>query len=323
MKKIFFTFLFVIVFFEFAYCSSNKVLICGVCKNIEYAVQNTICNIEALGNKFEDYTVIIYENNSTDNTKHFLKQWSKQNSRVILIAEDLDQSLLKQNVKSFNRADGQPFRSELIAKARNKVLDIAREPRFDEYEFIVMADLDFSTPWPIDEIVKTIQTEGDWDCVTANGIMGDSYYDKYALRTFQYPFGPELLGEFWWHQIVNTKIVYDGDKWVPVFSAFGGLGIYRKASILDSYYSGSVTEELMFDYQDIFTQSNKKNIYIWEYLKLYPESYKGRGLLNIIFQMNSGCDLFPSCCEHVTLHAKMRLNGKGKIFINPKMVVKY
>ncbi|MFV0339465.1 MAG: hypothetical protein ACK5MA_02380 [Parachlamydiaceae bacterium] len=41
----------------------EKILICGVCKDVELAVGPSIRNIEKLGKRFQDYTVIIYENN--------------------------------------------------------------------------------------------------------------------------------------------------------------------------------------------------------------------------------------------------------------------
>ena len=48
--------------------ANKKVLVCGVCLNIEPSAPNAIKNIEALGKCFKDHRVFIYENNSTDNT---------------------------------------------------------------------------------------------------------------------------------------------------------------------------------------------------------------------------------------------------------------
>lgn len=306
--------------------SLTKVLICGVCKNIEPFVQNTINNIEDLGSNFDDYHVVIYENNSIDNTKPFLTEWSQNNHRVTIISENLTEDQLSEGVLCFTW-NNLPSRMELIAKARNKVLEVIREPRFDDYGFVVMADLDFQSMWPIDEVVKTLLSEGNgkWDCVSANGILPDGiYYDRYALRNSEFPFGPELLGDVWWEEIPRTPLKFSSTNWVPVFSAFGGLAIYKRRSILSSVYEGHVTEEFRTDCQNILASLPASQRL--KYLKLHgvkPTSV--RELLNIpiIFQLNSGYYEYPVCCEHVIFHASMRKHGFGKIFINPQMILRY
>ena len=54
---------------------NEKVLICGVCRDVANQLPSTIKIIEGLGAKFRSYRVIVYENNSTDATKDILKNW--------------------------------------------------------------------------------------------------------------------------------------------------------------------------------------------------------------------------------------------------------
>ena len=56
----------------------KKILICGVCRNVEPACEITIENMELLGTFFADYHVIIYENNSTDKTSRIFAEWAKR-----------------------------------------------------------------------------------------------------------------------------------------------------------------------------------------------------------------------------------------------------
>ena len=104
----------------------EKVLICGVCRNIEKAVPNTIASIEKLGEKFLDYRAIVYENNSTDQTKQLLSLWAGKDPHAIYISEQLStKRLAKQlEMKKLNR-------TEKIARARNIVLDVSMDKQFD------------------------------------------------------------------------------------------------------------------------------------------------------------------------------------------------
>ena len=64
---------------------SEKVLICGVCKNVsETRLPFSIKIVEQIGALFEDYRVIIYENNSTDYTPTRLYKWEKEKSQGFL-----------------------------------------------------------------------------------------------------------------------------------------------------------------------------------------------------------------------------------------------
>src|ERR1700733_8851113 len=103
----------------------EKVLICGVCKNVEQAVPVTIQSIGELGSRFLDYHVVIYENNSTDKTKELMQQWAHNKPHVTFLSETLTQQQLDHacEMKVANR-------TELIAMARNKVLDVAMLPQY-------------------------------------------------------------------------------------------------------------------------------------------------------------------------------------------------
>lgn len=290
----------------------EKVLICGVCKNIGPAVFNTIKNIELLGNQFADYSVIIYENNSSDKTSFVLSQWAKINKKVTFISEKIPAHKLA------------PTRIENISNARNIVLSLARDPKFFEYKYLIWADLDFEKPWPINEIVKTIESPVEWDCVSANGIRNRSYYDRYAFRNETYPFGPELLGDdYFWPELWKSWFsISDADNWIPVFSAFGGLAIYKTQSILNFYYSAHPTEDLKNYYQQILHSISLTNSHLQRYLSLMNMNINDLSHVPIEFQLddqnNSGV-----CCEHLPIHASMALHGYGKFYINPKMIMHY
>ncbi len=297
----------------------KKTLICGVCRNVSHAIPNTITHIEALGTYFADYAVIIYENNSTDNTSALFSEWAARNPKVSFHSENIPPEHLPAS------------RTENIARARNIILTLARDPKYSDFEYLIMADLDFRTPWPIQEILNTINTPDiEWDCVTANGVASKSnlnYWDLYALRNHQIPFGPELIGDQpFWSKVGGYKV--SGNQWVRVYSAFGGLAIYKTQSILSSNYSGTATEDLKAYYKYIIPNLSKKNDFIKTYIKMNKVPKGNLMSIPIIFRRNMfnehPADYQPvTCCEHVPLYASMAMRGFGKIYINPNMFIYY
>lgn len=192
MRKFLFYSLLLLIFPLYSATVPEKVLICGVCKNTEKAFANTMTSIEKVGAEFQDYRVIIYENNSKDKTQELFQDWAQKNPKVIFISENLSKKQIRKQLTT-----GRINRTECIARARNIVLDIALKPEYDDYKYIIWADLDLTLPWDVENIADTIlHPEQEWDAVLGNG-----YYDLFAMRSPQFPIGLELLGKPYWDRI--------------------------------------------------------------------------------------------------------------------------
>lgn len=302
--------------------NNEKVIICGVGKNIAPFLSNMIGKIEALGKNFKDYTVIIYENNSTDQTVQFLKQWAKANQKVMIISENLSPEQLYNRTRGHALTNKAPCRMELIAYARNIVLEKAMSKDFGDFNFVIMTDLDFAKGWNVQEVLSSFTTLIEWDCIAAHSIYNDSYYyDRFAYRDCQYPLGPELLGEGFWTTPCRYPIYLNyRSGFKKVYSAFGGIALYRKEALKNCSYSGHVTkdlEKLMLEI--INNKMDKGNCQYRLYKKIVGINNTE---LPIVFQANCGYDS-PVVCEHSTLHASMILNGYDKIYVNPSMICSY
>lgn len=314
----------------------DKVLICGVCRNVAMAVPNTVRSIRELGSRFADYQVIIYENNSTDETVSLLQDWAEIDPHVIFLSEKLSTRKISRDL-----AMRIPHRTDKIARARNIVLDVALQKRFDDFKYVVWADLDFLEPWSVDAIVETIlHPEQEWDAVLANGA-----YDLFALRTPELPIGFELVGSLYWDHLSSLREAFVLDEkgpWQKVYSAFGGLGLYKREAIRGCRYSGVVTKDLeraMNQWIATALRRNNDVLLLSEYQTLlskadpielsgplygrklyYPESLAVRlpkGKL-VWFSCTKDATL-PWTCEHVPFHASMIMHGRDRIFINPKI----
>ena len=73
-----------------AVMASSRVVICGLARNVGELLPLTIARIERLGNLFADYRVLLYENDSSDDTPEQLAQWAASSERVVIISETLD-----------------------------------------------------------------------------------------------------------------------------------------------------------------------------------------------------------------------------------------
>jgi glycosyltransferase involved in cell wall biosynthesis len=321
----------------------EKILICGVAKNVEKAIPNDIQSATDLGRCFLDYRIIIYENNSADATKQLFEEWAERDPHLIFLSEMPSRRTLAEqsNMKICNR-------TEMIARARNKVLDVAMESQYDDFKYVVWADLDFVQPWDIENLLDTIlNPEQEWDAVLANGS-----YDLFALRDPQFPIGFELLGNKYWENLDKVLARFSLDPnghWRKVYSAFGGLGIYKRESIKECRYSGTVTRDLEKVVIEWLKKANEsQDVCLWdEYQELrssgttitlkkerianrkqYPKEFGVRlmnplGIGRIVwFSCTEGTTL-PWTCEHVPFHASMALRGHDKIYINPRIIVNW
>lgn len=324
----------------------QKVVMCGVCKNVAARVPYSIKIMEKIGQLFSDYRVVVYENNSTDNTPQILKQWAEANPRVFAISENLSKA--EQEKLFINRLDnGEFFRPECISRARNIVLDVALSEEYKDFEFLIWMDMDFKLEPSYAGIQEVFETTREWDAVFAYGIdpVG-AFWDWFALRNDEHPIGAELLGNDWWYLPRKGKMVLSAqDDWYPVYSAFGGCGIYKKSSLVGCHYSAWVTRDLEKFYHNLI-QTKKSNPLVKKYLgelntlkkrvtirevqqKLPDIRDQKTGVItdgnyeDIAWRMSSFVYKYPSVCEHVTLHASMIVNGHDKLFINPRLIFRY
>jgi len=214
--------------------STYSVVITGCCTNVERFIRRNLLIIDEIGKRFKSYKVVIYENDSKDNTRSILHECKQSNYDYIF--ED--------NVNIKNR-------TERIAHCRNQLLHHVRE-NYNDYDYLLMLDLDdvlFSG-----KLINTIHTcflykPEQWDAMFAN--CSDKYYDIYALRKKKY-----LTTCCWnntnilksegvphseaYNKCIDKYIInYPSDgKLIPVLSAFGGAGLYKLKSIDNAKYVG-------------------------------------------------------------------------------------
>lgn len=299
-----------------------KVIICGIVQNVEKKIIYNLENVKNLGKFFTDYRVVIYENNSTDNTKKILSNYSDDKFNIIM--ENIDIKKENSTIWAYTKITGSDHscRIENISKARNKVIEEINKEIYKDFDIVIWIDLD-GNGFDLESIIESVNIVFNQNIILfANS---PQYYDYYALRTINinHLFGPEIIGDLFWNRLniisrsFNNLLSNQNGKLYEVLSAFNGIGVYPKKIFLNKKYDFIVNEDI----KDIYRKNIAKND-VNNFDKLIQNDctkFPG-GIMdnNIVWKNNSGYDK-PVVCEHVALNFSLIKDGY-KLYINPNMI---
>ena len=292
-------------------------ILCGVCKDIAW----NIPNIKNWFSRLIDCVFVIYEDSSSDNTSVLLSEWSNENANIIVKSEQLSNEY-KLQISQAHTWDNKPCRMEMIALARNKMMDMVKEVKSKsdkKFDSVVMLDLDNKVPFPVHTFLRIIQKyKGQYDTLICNGVeFGTNVmYDAYAFRSEQRPYGPEIIGDSFW-QNYSLEGLITSDNLMPVLSGFNGCCIFSPNIIDEIEYSAFVTREMNEYYKNHKSritqiqgqvQTHYKGVLLGEYLF---------GTDSIFYHNNSGYSK-PVVCEHVSMFFGLIYKGHSRIFVCPE-----
>lgn len=271
----------------YEHMKNSNIAICGTVRDCANSLSNNIFVIEQLRSKFQNSVVIIIENDSIDNTKQVLDQWSKTSRNVVIECQDFGIQTIKvvggKVDRSFSR-----HRIEQMCKHRQRYMNrLALEKNLD---YVMVVDLDLESI-NIDGIANSFGQALDWDAITANGVsakrrlkdsyQGHVYFDTYALRHIG-DSKPRTRSA-----IMDDQILMQGmEKGAPllaVASAFGGLAIYRYPALMSANYcvldNADPEVEVLCEHIGLHKQmaeNGHRNIYINPSMLVLYESYRTR-----------------------------------------------
>ena len=210
--------------------SSKTIIVCGIVRDCEKNLSRNLQIIERFCELFKKYDIVIYENDSKDNTKNILKKFSEKNNNIHIsinsisnepsIPESDDVLLYKYNTNK---------RIKKMAYYRNKYLEYIEENNIVA-DYIMVVDLDVSKIY-FNGLLSSFYTTQNWDVITANGYAFSNrlkrrYFDTYALCEC----GLENV------PITSESLMINQYKWgfmkfgMPLFKVYcahGGISIYR------------------------------------------------------------------------------------------------
>lgn len=259
--------------------NKSSVIVCSIVRNAEKGLKKNIPVIKELCQYFKCYKVVIYENDSTDSTKILLQSWMDEDpDHVIALLNDTDSSSTIPNAQSVK---ANPFfckkRISKMAAIRNHYLDYIEKEKL-EADYLIVVDLDVAELF-LEGILTSFSDAPEWDAVTAFGYSTSPsfrrrYHDSYALVEY----GNENIPQTE-KSIQNAAISFikklKTSQWIRVYSAFGGLAIYRFDKIKGLRYKIISNEdprvEVRCEHFSLYQQMSKKEdcrIYVNPQMKL-------------------------------------------------------
>ncbi len=216
----------------------STVVIAGLARSIASILPATMLRMELLGKTFADYQILVYENDSIDETPVMLRDWAVSNHRVTIESETLG-APASLPIRCSSRADRMAYyRARCQAQIRE---------RFGSAGHVILVDTDLEGGWSPDGVASTFAEE-QWDFVGSNGVVfkrrgwqvnAIAHYDAWAYRE-SLDFKPLST------KYVNKLIFQRGQPFIPLPSCFGGLGIYRMDAYLAGEYRGGDIEHVSF-----------------------------------------------------------------------------
>ena len=265
----------------------RSLVIAGLCRDSAAFLPHHMSLFKDLEKYFQRVSYVFVENDSKDETKNHLSDFSKNRDCKIISMDGL--GWVKQRTK----------RLEI---ARNAYLRfIKNNDSFASSDYLIIADLDDAISENLSASILLGQINLLQDQKSIAGIFpvtNPSYYDLWALRSdecssdiyleiaekmyFEKRLDDNILKSTFLgsHQLFNFKVnnIFDVD------SAFGGVGVYRMSDVLAN-----------------------------------PKEYKGTELVEFKDKNGTGLFSIAQVCEHVEFHKGLKLNGQ-RLVINPKFV---
>ena len=222
----------------------SRVVVLGVARNVASFLPKVWDNIMRVVSFFADWQLIVFENDSSDQTKEILTAWAVQRPGHVHFT-----------TTTLTHVQDRTLR---LAIARNSVLSMAHT-LFPRYEFIIVVDMDDvgASPFNLTVIQLALDQQiHDWDVISFNH---HCYYDIWALRWLGYDIncwngglrerGTVRLRKaltVWKQKRQETP----PDGLIPVYSAFEGLAIYKANFTWNAYYDGHNHELPKYNEED-------------------------------------------------------------------------
>jgi hypothetical protein len=264
-----------------------KLFFIGVARDCAKFLPEALINVARLAGIASRSAGLIVENDSRDDTKSILKEWCADKESFQMVSLD-----------GLSGIGVRGLRLELV---RNYCIDLAKQIGAEEYDAVVIMDLDDASVYPINEntfleAIHFLMEEPQRAGVFPNQL--GFYYDLWTLRhsewfpvdcweeVFDAVISSEMSDEEAFEKTLRKRVIsfQETDKPFLVESAFGGMGIYKS-----SYFF------------------KNPNPYLGSKIRAFPLGHKLYPFIRL------------EVCEHV--HFNRGINGiGGELFVYPRLI---
>ena len=220
--------------------SNKTIVVCSIVRNAAKGLRHNIPVINKVCGLFRDYRIVVFENDSVDETKQILREWHSSNpEKIHVFLDDFGKPTIPPaSAVTCNRFFSL-IRIRNMARFRNQYLDYIEQNGWNP-DYLLVVDLDVSKI-RFEGILSSFDTDLEWDAITAFGYstspsLKRRYHDVYILVENGEENTPQTEGSI--SQKAEEFAKYHGTKdLIPVYSAFGGLAIYKYDKVKGLQYS--------------------------------------------------------------------------------------
>ena len=204
-------------------------------RDVSANLRETTRHIKGVGSMFKSWRAHVMENDSKDKTPGMLRNWRSKFPRQV------SYECIKVKAKKWGMVrEGK--RGQDMAKYRNRCRANAHiQPSKTDLVIVLDSDLQGVS---CDGIANTLSRWDAWDAVFSSGLRKDKcdwvQADAWALRYGDTEWTPKLFKD------VRDLVPARGADWIEVFSAFGGMGLYKVAAYCEAGYGGGDCEHVIF-----------------------------------------------------------------------------
>jgi len=233
-----------------------SLIICGLVRDCEEHLPRTFLNMENTGSRFKSWRGVLFENDSKDRSPAMLKAWTTLHPEFVA-----ETAVRGERSWPMERT---PQRGTAMARYRNQCRDLVLK-HFSHFDLVMVVDTDLSG-WSIDGVLHSLSYWREWDAIFSNGLREDKagwvQYDAWAIRTDSWR--SKSFDE------VKNDVYAMGSSLVPVWSAFGGVGLYTMEAFKAAEYGGEDCEHVRFHkklresgFNRMFINPNMKTVVRW------------------------------------------------------------
>jgi hypothetical protein len=263
--------------------------ICGTVKNCGPYLSKVLENVTKITSLFIDYQVIIYYDDSTDDSHKLLKRYKKKYKKVHI---------------HHNKIFKSDYRTHRLAFGRNYCLKKINK-HYSHFKYFIMMDFDnvCFDDINISVLENHINNDYEWDALSFNK---KNYYDIWALSIRPYIFSyahfndSDNVSNDMNQYITKQLTSMDKNKLLPCYSAFNGFSIYKTNIFKDSYYDGKICLNLI--------------------PPKYIEETKNQNNSDIVFNDKDWLHSKYEDCEHRSFHFYAIYKKNARILISPEIL---
>ena len=214
---------------------TKKLVVGALFKDSSEVFEKFRKRMDNLKKYFKDVQIVIFENDSKDNSRILLLNWEIEDDKFHTIKCKENNFCLLKKSAAISHGTFSTNRMKKMCEYRNYIKKYI-DQFYSDFDYFMMIDSDAKGGFSIEGLAYSFGKTLDWDMISAYGstgvvlTAGQLIYHDYIAYLDNFNTFKELK------DAININLT-DTTDLIPVDHAFGGLSIYKMSSIKDVDYT--------------------------------------------------------------------------------------